>query len=1035
MGRGKGPKKHKNRRPFNFAEPTPSEVTSSLAEDGAASLQGLRPATKKDEEEPSKAEEQDPSADNIDLPADGSSQGNTNNETPPASEDPADSIPDESPSDKETTADVGNGDESTPNPDQAAPDASEPAQEVNEGSGEAEPPGEPGTIEKTPEDAVNADGVTIKEADDPPIEPGPSEASAEPDQPEPVSLLRKLTSLASRAQSLQSDAPAAKDGQAPPVEEPSLKEAQEDPAAAAEPSQEATEPGEEKSVKKSKRSSKAKHKESKSKAKEKDKAKEVEKEKEMEREEKEKEKQKEKRKREREEAKGSSKKKRAKGATVAAADLPKDPEPSPDTAEPDAQGIPPADQPVESTAKDPADQQTEAPEPPSQVAEESLPQAPEPPSQVAEESLPQAPEPPSQVAEESLPQAAEPPSQAAVGSPEAPEIKEDKEAAQTLSEPAAEKHEEGSADSTEQPADSNEVVIEAISTGEEVKSPDDEQHDPAGVKDHADSTPPPVEDAEASNAPEDGAAKVETAPVTAILDDKPLDDTPAENVATDAEVQPTATGVEEKPHDESPTPEVSDNGEPASIAAAQAPTSITTNEANQAADVSGETHEKSPSADNAEELEISPPADSSIVGDDSLADVNTADPPVQPAETETPIVAEGAATEQIIEHPQPNPTEGGEVATESTAEDPPSTSSTEVSQEADKPIEGEVATVESVPETADPPVEVQPAGDSPPEAEEAKTGGEGVTESIPEPAKSSAAEGTQESVGEPPAADAQPAEATPMDDSTTTETPPSQPIVSEETATESAPIASDAEPSAAEPSAAEPLVVEGSVAEAPVAETPAAEVPVAEVPVAEVPVAEIPVAEVPVAEIPVPQTPAAETPAAEIPPSPSSEKQRRKKVTGWSRPRRTSKTSAAESDISGSTAKTSPLSDKPPPATTESKEKRHSSRRTFQLDVAPRQSDHGTSDRPKISRSSTSRRNRSHREPEPSTRPRLSERVKTETVGKAEFRTSEGAKPERPSRRRDDDSFRREHHRRNREADDERRREWDKFSGNKMGKG
>ncbi|KAL9019878.1 MAG: hypothetical protein Q9185_002820 [Variospora sp. 1 TL-2023] len=955
----------------------------------------------KDEEEAPETEEQGQPANSIDSPIGDNSPENANNETPPTSEDPADTIPNESPSGEDANTDVGGGDELTSNPDEAAPEASEPAQEINEGSGDAEPPEGTGTIETSPEDAANVnDGVTLKEAEFPPIEPGLSEASAEPDQPEPVSLLRTLTYSTPPTKGAQSDPPVPEDGQAteappaaepPPVEEPL-------PAAAAEPSQEAAEPSDEKAVKKSKKSSKAKERESKSKAKEKEKAREPEKEKEKE---------KEKKKREKEEAKASSKKKKGKGAKVAAAEQ---------KAGPDAQGTPPADQPVESVPEDPAHQQAEAPEPPSEAA-------------------------------------VEPPT-------EAPKVEEDKAGAQALGESTAEKHEEATADCTEQPADSNVAVIEATPTGEEVKSPDDAAEEKTEATDSSD---PPVEDAEASNPPGesvDVAAEVETVPVAATPDEKPLDDFPAESAATEVELQPAATNIEEKAHDEFPRAESSDNN----TATAQAATTDATSEANQAAEISGEGTETSPSADKAEALETPPPAENPVVADDSIADDKVADPPAPAAETETTTMTEDATTEEITGDPQPNSAEVVAVATEPIAENPQPESSTEASQAVGKAIEAEERTTE------EPPVEVQPAGDSPPEAPEApeaKDGGEATVESVPEPAEPSAAEGgAQETVGEPPAADTQPAEGVPIEEAAPTEVPPSQPIVSEETANEVAPVASDTEPTtseapAAEPSAAEPLVVEAVVAEAPtpeaaVAEAPAAEpsaaepliveavaaeAPVTEVPVAEVPVAEVPIPEAPVAEAAVAEAPAAEasvaevhvteTPApeavvAEVPPSPSSEKHRRKKVAGWERPRRHSKISAAGSDLSGSTAKTSPMSDKAPPAATETKEKRHSSRRTFQLDAAPRHSDHGRSDRPKISRPSTSRRTRSHREPESSARPRLLERVKTEADGKVQYRASEGGKSERPSRRRDDDSFRREH-RRNREADDERRRERDRL--------
>ncbi|KAI4271237.1 MAG: hypothetical protein LQ337_006157 [Flavoplaca oasis] len=166
-------------------------------------------------------------------------------------------------------------------------------------------------------------------------------------------------------------------------------------------------------------------------------------------------------------------------------------------------------------------------------------------------------------------------------------------------------------------------------------------------------------------------------------------------------------------------------------------------------------------------------------------------------------------------------------------------------------------------------------------------------------------------------------------------------------------------------------------------------------------------------------------PSADIPPSPSSEKHRKKKVTGWERQRRYSKTSTAGSDLSGSTTKKSPSSDKPPSESTTTNQKRHSSKRTFELNFAGMSGEYGKSERPKISRSSTSRRShRKDREPEPAARPRIFERAKTETDGRVQYRVNDTA-PERPSRRRAEESFRREH-RSDKHRDGERHREREK---------
>ena len=171
-------------------------------------------------------------------------------------------------------------------------------------------------------------------------------------------------------------------------------------------------------------------------------------------------------------------------------------------------------------------------------------------------------------------------------------------------------------------------------------------------------------------------------------------------------------------------------------------------------------------------------------------------------------------------------------------------------------------------------------------------------------------------------------------------------------------------------------------------------------------------------------------PTADAPPSPNSEKHRRKKAAGWERPRGHSKTSTAGSDLNGSTTKTGPLSDKPASESTATKQKRHSNRRTFELNFGGKGTDHGSSDRPKISRAATSRRShRREREPESAVKPRILERVKTEADGRVQYRVNDPA-AERPSRRRGEESFRREHrsdkHRdgdRHRERERERERE------------
>ena len=163
-------------------------------------------------------------------------------------------------------------------------------------------------------------------------------------------------------------------------------------------------------------------------------------------------------------------------------------------------------------------------------------------------------------------------------------------------------------------------------------------------------------------------------------------------------------------------------------------------------------------------------------------------------------------------------------------------------------------------------------------------------------------------------------------------------------------------------------------------------------------------------------------PIADAPPSPNSEKHRRKKAAGWERPRRHSKTSMAGSDLNGSITKTGPLSDKAASESTATKQKRHSSRRTFELNFAGKGTDHGTSDRPKISRAATSRRShRREREPEPVAKPRILERVKTEADGRVQYRVNDPA-AERPSRRRGEEGFRREH-RSDKHRDGDRHRE------------
>ncbi|KAL9000572.1 MAG: hypothetical protein Q9169_000865 [Polycauliona sp. 2 TL-2023] len=170
--------------------------------------------------------------------------------------------------------------------------------------------------------------------------------------------------------------------------------------------------------------------------------------------------------------------------------------------------------------------------------------------------------------------------------------------------------------------------------------------------------------------------------------------------------------------------------------------------------------------------------------------------------------------------------------------------------------------------------------------------------------------------------------------------------------------------------------------------------------------------------------PMAETaPVGDAPASPTSERHRKKKVAGWERQRRYSKTSTAGSDLSGSTMKTKPSSDKPPSEPTTTKHKRHSSRRTFELDFSGKGADIDISERPKISRSSTSRRShRKDREHEqPAARPRIMERVKTEADGRIQYRVGD-IPSERSSRKKGEESSRREH-RRDKHRDGDRHRE------------
>ena len=278
---------------------------------------------------------------------------------------------------------------------------------------------------------------------------------------------------------------------------------------------------------------------------------------------------------------------------------------------------------------------------------------------------------------------------------------------------------------------------------------------------------------------------------------------------------------------------------------------------------------------------------------------------------------------------------------------------------------------------------------------------EPVLEIVPDAKDEKDEKAMEDKIQETPAPDDSPIQSVPAADSEkAVETSPAEepPIVEQIASTEDPSSAPDVEtthnqelaPQAnVESAASEPTLVEESTAE------PAAEV-----------------------------APSAEA-SADVPPSPSSEKHRKKKVTGWERQRRYSKTSTAGSDLSGSTTKKSPSSDKPPSESTTTNHKRHSSKRTFELNIAGVSGEYEKSDRPKISRSSTSRRSyRKDRAPEPAARPRIFERVKTEADGRLQHRVNDTA-PERPSRRRGEESFRREH-RSDKHRDGERHREREK---------
>ncbi|KAL8695223.1 MAG: hypothetical protein Q9218_000261 [Villophora microphyllina] len=930
----------------------------------------------------------------------GGSSGSPSDETAATSEPPGDAPTDETHPDEKPNAEPDGGDD-WPHADEGTPEPNEPADEVSGDPVEAEQPGEPAESPPPTDGDSSGDAhVELKEAEFPPIEPGESDESHGADPPVPVSLPLKAL-VVSITQSLQEEPPVSEDSGAPQteaVEAPMAEQLAAEESVPDASNAHETPPADGKSAKKFKKSSKTKDKEAKSKAKA------IEKEKAAEKAgEKEKSKAKEKEKgKEKEKEKSNTKKKKSKGKTDVVTTTPEEPAQSPDElAKPEEliteskEEISTEAQ-VESTPEEPTIQQDDGPA--AKTPTETTEPAPnEPAPEPLIESGEAAPVP------AATGQDSDPPETSTNHQEPLPE---DETKPTESSDPLTESI--GTTNETEEsPQVPKEEVPEAATS--EVQSQDDaapvidsNKAEPEDIETHASKAEPEEVEAATSKADPEQTVKEELSLPTECTEAPPASDgTTVEEPIPATIVDEVAASVDET---------VEAPGETTAIDNAITTSEVLVDEKGSAA--------------------TEPPTSQDIIADPQSETVtaqeeNAPQPPdIEKSTEKTPLPK---STENEVTK-QPNEEAAQEHPTNETRQ---TVSAHATSDENVVPdLVAEIAPVEGAPDEApNPAVEALPIDEAlKPKAIEETVVETAVKEIVIVEEAPNLEIATPAQVEEVAPSSMDKAIESPTDEAPRLEVIevieeiPAEPVVE----------------AAQHPEPTEPAPVEENVAISPdtAIEPPADDVPKSEA-VEEIPVKEV-AEEIPSLEPTEPKpinTTVTETPGdavaddlapvPEAPPSPVSEKHRRRKVGGWERPRRYSKTSTAGSDMSGSIGKKSSPSDKAPSASTEAKEKRHSSRRTFGLDFGGQKVvDQGKSDRPKISRSSTSRRSQSHREPEPATRPRLFDRVKTEADGKVQYHVSD-SKSERPSRRRGDESFRREH-RSDRHRDGERHRERDR---------
>ncbi|KAL8755451.1 MAG: hypothetical protein Q9199_003635 [Rusavskia elegans] len=913
-------------------------------------------------------------------------------------------------------------------------------QESTEGSENPEPTADTAPIDLAVDDGGNEGGENRhKEAEFPPIEPGEVDEDTKAGEPVvnvPADEVVEAAPITSpeAAPAVEPTPDAATTGQLPPA---------------------TAGPADDKAGKKSKKSSKTKEKESKSKikAKEKEKAKEAEKEKE-----KEKDKSKEK---EKEKAKSSGKKKKGK-AKVDPVALPNDePGPSPDgSCPPDASA-------VETQAEAVADAPTETPiDPPTETPNDPPKKTSiDPPTESSIDPPTETPfDPPTETPPEPVVKSESPQSEGVTAEIEQGSLDEKPSVPDQVSEPGNEAGK--GADPQTKDLTPDEAITDLENEGnlnDDPSAPITQEAKPSKTADVEVATP---NDSSEAAQPSMGIDENPTAPPTT-NDDVVANDAPSnvsdtnppsgpanveiveviEHIAKDTSLEPSPSEI---PNDLTPTPEATQPEEekievieplpkaenrkveeqPDLVPEAETAAIVPTNEPS-----ATETIQEAPQS---EVLNESPP-ENTQAGDQKSEDQPIHAPQAETAETALPDSPLESPSESAPEAVKPDdkkvevvepPLEPGDVKAEEQSVDVTQTEAAIVDTEAlDRAIEYQI---EEKPAADEPPIEIvaaavdekkddaiqdqiqnQPAADEPPieivaavvDEKDDKATEDWIEEkpAADEPPIEIVAAAVDEK-----AIDAAPAEILPpVEQSAPVEEPSDLPCVEE---------THNREPIERAPT--EMVPSKPTLVEEPAVEQASTDMAPCEPALVKEPTAE------PVAEL---------APIADAPPSPNSEKHRKKKAAGWERPQRYSKTSTAGSDLSGSKTKTGPLSDKSPSESTATKQKRHSSRRTFELDFAGKGTDHGKSERPKISRSSTSRRShRTDREPEPAARPRILERVKTEADGRAQYRVNDSA-PERPSRRREEESFRREHrsdkHRdgdRHRERDREREKEREK---------